>query len=538
MKRTYAKLAAFLLATLLLLTGCEEFTPAVDQPGPNHTESTAPDSGAVTDDQGNVDENPFTVSLVYDGKPYIPASDQPISVRWNDGYSLHEAPIGEDGIARIGGLDGDYRVTLTAIPEGYAYNANIYTATNTSRNIEIELHRLIETRGVGDQLYNSIRIKETGVYCVELENADQEIFYEFAPTSSGTYAVESWLDTTADEVNPYANYYGANVAFKTFRHTQDDGGAAASYTKNFKLFVEIADENISQNNTGSVAFTFGMKASSKSGAFPTRIYFAITLDGEFKLEHAVSEMMIPQVGLQFQQDYDPDEYEFVGAEFRQTVGENSANVFDGDNYKLWSEEDGGDGYYHLYNEQDYPETGGYGPILYAKISSPTRFIENPFTTLEYAGNKALTLSDGTENYKLFIEGYAYLNSYTLSDTNPNGKPPYFCTLECLCRVEGTNDSVAITGEVGCCITGCEKCHPDCNNLPEEAIGHKGYGNYTNSDGCYGVTEELKDFLQKYSVSQLLFFDGNGFVETHETISVYAAEDDQWLFACGYYKPKS
>ena len=51
-----------------------------------------------------------------------------------------------------------------------------------------------------------------------------------------------------------------------------------------------------------------------------------------------------------------------------------------------------------------------------------------------------------------------------------------------------------------------------------------------------MTAELKDFLQKYSISQLLFRDGQGFVETHETIKVFATEDDQWLFACGYYKP--
>ncbi len=536
-KRHIAKLAALLLAFLMLLTACEEYTAPV-RPSDSHAESIESESETVTDSNGEVDENPFTVTLMYEGKPYIPAADTPIGVQWNDGYSLHEAPIGTDGTARVGGLDGDYRVTLTAVPEGYAYNANIYTATNHNRNIEIELHRIIETTGVGDQLYNSIIIKDTGVYCVEIKDDQHEVFYEFAPKKSGTYTVESWLDTTADMVNPYANYYGANVAFKTFHHTQDDGGISASYTKNFKLNVEIADENISQGNTGAVAFTFGMMASSKSNEFPTRIYFAITLDGEFSLDHADVQMMVPSESLKLQQDYDAAEYDFVGAEVAvSNDAGNTANVFDGDNYRLWPESEGGDNYYHLYDETRYASTDGYGPILYAKISSPTRFMQEPFTTLEYQGNKALTLENGTENYKLFIEGYAYLNSYTLSASNPNGKPPYFCTLDCPCRLEGTNDSLEITGEAGCCITGCEKCHPDCNNLPEEAIGHKGYGNYTNSDGCYGVTQELKEFLQKYSVSQLLFFDGNGFVETHPTVSVYAEEDDQWLFACGYYVKK-
>ena len=49
-----------------------------------------------------------------------------------------------------------------------------------------------------------------------------------------------------------------------------------------------------------------------------------------------------------------------------------------------------------------------------------------------------------------------------------------------------------------------------------------------------VTEELKEFLQKYSVNQKLFSDGNGWAEQY--VPRYDAyEDSQWLFACGYYK---
>ena len=530
--KQFVRALSVLLSLVLLLAACGEYNPAVKHPGENRPgESESETDAPVTDENGNIDENPFTVRMVYDGKTYIPPSNAPVSVQWNDGYSLHEAAIGSDGVARIGGLDGDYRVTLASIPEGYAYNSNIYTATNNNRNIEIQLYRLIETKGAGDQLYNSIPITKTGLYCVEIKSPDHEVFYEFAPTESGTYAVESWLDTTANDVNPFANYYGASSAFKYFLYTQDDGGISSTYTKNFKLTVEIADENMSAS--GGAAFTFGMKASSKKGAYPARIYFSITLNGDYVLEHTEPTLMIPKETLVQQPDYSG---KFVGAEFPVTVNGHTALVFDGDNYKLWPESEGGDRYYHLFNEEKYPETGGYGPILYAKISQPTRFMDDPFTTLEYVGNSALTVSSGTENYKLFIEGYDYLASYSMSASNPNGKAPYFCTLDCPCRHEGTCGSVAITGEVGACVTGCEKCHPDCRNIPKEAIGQKGYGNYTNSDGCYAVTEELKDFLQKYSVSQLLFFDGNGYVETNEAISVYAAEDDQWLFACGYYLP--
>ena len=58
-----------------------------------------------------------------------------------------------------------------------------------------------------------------------------------------------------------------------------------------------------------------------------------------------------------------------------------------------------------------------------------------------------------------------------------------------------------------------------------------YSQYTNSDGCYPVTAEVKVFLQNYSVSQRYFMDGRGWAETH---GYKASEADQWLFNCGYY----
>ncbi len=545
MKRRSLAIICLLLVFATLLSACGEYKDAVEKP--EHT--VAP---TVTDpSSGEEIKNPFTVTLSYQGQTYIPTAENPIDVQWNDGYSVHTAPLGPDGIARIGGLDGDYKVTISSLPEGFTYNPNIYNATNNSRHVEIELHKIVPTQGRGMDLYSAIPIKFTGVYCVEVKSADLETYFEFAPTKSGTYGVQSWMDVTADEINPMANYYGANAAYKRLISTHDDGGPEGSYTKNFVMDVQIAEENISKNGTGAAAFTFGIKATQKSGKYPIKVYIAITLDGEFSLDHVDGKIMVPEFDFEAAQEYDKDHkgiygasteaheyddrYTFVGAEFKQTTNGNSANVFDGDRYKLYPIEEGGDGYYHLYDESKYSRNKGYGPILYAKISAPCRFLSDAFTTLEYHGNKALTLSNGAENYKLFIEGYSYLAS--MGSDPVFGKQPYFCDRYCPCRLEGTCDSVAITGEVGACTEGCEKCLITCNHCPKEGIGHKGYAGYTNSDGCCPVTQELKDFLQKYSISQLLFMDGQGFVETHETYQVFAAEEDQWLFACGYYKEK-
>jgi len=356
------------------------------------------------------------------------------------------------------------------------------------------------------------------------------VFYAFAPRKSGTYSVLSWTDTVENNVNPKANYYGASIAFKPLNFTADTGGAESSFTKNFKFDVEIADEMISTG--GQAVFTFGIVADSKSGEYPVKVYFVIMLDGEFSLNHTESDIIVPQETLVRQPEYDKSKYEFVGAEISQTVNGNTANIFDGSAYKLWARSDGGDGYYHLYDPAKYTDTQGYGPILYAFVSAPCRFMDTAFNQIEMRGNKALTVSGGTENYKLFIEGFE-----ALLEDPPGDNGPYFCVTNCPCRIRQQCESVSSYGAVGACTDACTHCHPDCRRCPEEAMGKSGYSDLCNSDGVYGVTEELKDFLQKYSVSQLLFFDGNGFVETNPEISVYAEEDDQWLFACGYYKEK-
>ena len=178
----------------------------------------------------------------------------------------------------------------------------------------------------------------------------------------------------------------------------------------------------------------------------------------------------------------------------------------------------GDNFYHFYDE----ENGTWGEILYAYVSAPCRFIDLAFTQIEYQGNKNLTVNGGTQNYKYFIEGTRVFSM------------GYFCVNfpdnNAICPCLESGDCV------GACLIGCLNCHDQCNQVTEEVLNAPGgYANYTNQDGVYAVTEELRDFLQKYSTAQLLFRDGNGHVETNPTVKVYSNEDDQWLFACAYYE---
>lgn len=657
MKKRIISCILFLLVISMLLSSCSEFTPAVDPNGNNErpTQNEQPsESTPPAEDDGS-----YTVTLSYNGEQYIPTSDTEIYVQWNDGFSFHKALM-EDGVAKVGNLDGDFQVTLSAVPEGFAYDPNAYIATTDNRHIEIKLHKVIETFGAGEELYKSISIDQMGVYKVDIDvdrrGNVKEIFYEFAPKEPGLYSVESWVDTTENQINPTANFYGENSAFKQLVEVCDGGGMESTYTKNFKLEVDISDSEFSKDGGGQVIFSFGITATSKKGEYPISVYFAVKLDGEMPDDGTSKKeatIMVPKEELVHQRSYPTEyystaegnysiEYILTGAEFKQmnSTGDKTANVFDSDNYSLWKKGTGmpmsaigtrgdsiaqkltgeytvtyesiirsitftpdkvgatsgavtirerdtsmpealipyttyegvyryefvkgnpdkkipdtialthisgdkieyagfsidkngnltygvGDNYYHLIDK----ENGTYGPILYAYITSDCGFLGGEtFATLEYRGNKALTVTKD-KNYKLFIEGF---NALTISHGDVG---PYFCYAECPCRkgIKDDNGKEIKKPCTGACVEGCQYCLADCRPCPEEGIGHPGYAGYVNYQGMYGVTEELKIFLQSYSIAQLLFFDGNGFVETNEDRNVYAEEDDQWLFACAYYK---
>lgn len=504
MKKIFQMFVIFLL--VFSMVGCGVFREGVRPSRPGIGEATK-------GDDGQYDQDAFTVTLRNDGAAYSPETE--MYAQWTDGFSYYTAKFDENGVAAVVGLDGDYRVTLTGVPNGYTYNTNGYVATNDERNLVIDLQKIIRTNKGGTNLYDDIITLETlGVYQTQLESAEDVVYYQFRPTESGTYWIESWVNIAEDSINPKMQVYNGSFVFKTYAYTLDDGGpaSASGYTKNFRYEIKI-----DQSEIGSV-FAFGVQAETKGGEYPVTVDFAVTLKGSFSRDHTTGNLIVPQEEFTRAPE---GKGGFVGAEF-PVEGAPGRYFFDQQMYKLWPKDEGGDGYFHLYDEEKYAQYGGYGPTLYAKISQPCRFIDFAFDSIEYAGNKALTVSDGTENYKLFIEGYAAL----IVDPPSPALGPYFCNSECPCYSSGTNQ--------GSCPEGCPNCLSTCRHCPEEAVNAPGYAEYCNSDGCYPVTQELKDFLQKFSISQLYFRDGNGWVEENPIIKVDADEESQWLFACGYY----
>ena len=366
-------------------------------------------------------------------------------------------------------------------------------------------------------------VENTGIYSVtikeDLSDADddgsliQKVYFEFAPQESGTYTIESWADTSLDEVNPICTAYLGSFAHKYGEYTVTDVGACGSFTRNFVHTIEIASEMISSG--GSQTFTFAVSAETKSGVYPVTYSFAIKRNGGFDMDKLDKSTIVPSHDWS---DFDFSAFnalaggEIKSSAFLYSEGAGEYYVFDEDNYKI-----GSDGVYHLYDPVKYASTGGYGPILVAYISEPCYFLNTSFTQIDTVGFGALTKVEGKYNYKVFIEGFK-----AAADGG------YYCVNNCPCHV---------TGDIYACLEGCTGCTPQCTNCTEEIMSAVGYVTYCNADGVAPVTPELALFLQRIARGQRYFADGHGTIDSQKMDGKKfdAYEDSQWLFACGYYE---
>ncbi|MDE5566533.1 MAG: hypothetical protein K2I77_06065 [Anaeroplasmataceae bacterium] len=209
-------------------------TPIGDQNKPVNPNN--PKDPNKTDDP--VEEIEFSVCLVNsENNIIIPTIE--ITVTW---YGLKTndqktAVIGEDGYAKVKGLDGEYGIHLSATPSGTTYNPNLYEADNDHPDVQIELSLVqeIKTRE-GNDIYTNICSLAVGkTYRVSLsEQTPEKIdisnykfsskqkgikYFSFAANfdgdrREGTYVIESHVDLYDDNVNPYVIAYGyANAQY-------------------------------------------------------------------------------------------------------------------------------------------------------------------------------------------------------------------------------------------------------------------------------------------------------------------------------------
>jgi len=559
MKNTFIRILAliFVALTLFSLASCVgEYHNATNK-GNGHNTNTGSgvnsgsdtdggegDGGFVPPEMNDDPTDDFTVTLLADGKPYTPRTE--MLVTWTDGFSVHTAMVDSNGTAKIDGLDGDYRVTVSGVPNEYAYDPNTNIATNDNKHVVLNLYSLNHLAGSSMDLYNCYSFRETGVYSAIINSPEDAIYFQYAPSGMGTYSIESWIDTTADNVNPYIEVYGGHSEYKYYIETKDDGGPIGSYTINFVHEVSIAKENIS-NGGGQVTYTFAIKAEQKNNQYPITIVFAVKRNGDFELNRPGSGsgtahgMVVPEYDFtnfdKSEHEYG-DDYRIAEPEYQLSSGSN-VYVFDDRRFKLWEKNDGGDDFYHLYDIEKYAETDGYGPILYMYITKPARsFLDRAFTRIEYKNasapangndettNAALSVNGG--NYKHLIEGYTQL----ATNGRINGAS-YYCDSKCTCH------DASVSNEGWACTKECTNCLSTCRRIPKELIGFEGYQAYANSDGLVPVTEDLKTFLMGYCEKTVFFRDGLGTMEnTPVNGRIYqAVSKSGWLFACAYYEQK-
>lgn len=528
MKRIFCAFLALVLS--FGLVGCDAITTT--QVG---TQSTRPTYVMDTVPPEIPEEELFTVTLQLNGKPItedayfhqifkeLMAKNDGIYAQWNDGYTYYLAKFDENGVAKAAGLDGTFHVTLSALPGDYVYNVNDYYATNDERQIVIDVYRLlVSSQGDGTGWYYPLVMEfgELGVYEITIDSPEQIVRCRYTPDESGIYQIASWESVAEDKVNPKVDVHYGTAGYVTERprFTLDDGGAEAEsgFCKNFSYTESLTDEEV-----GNV-FCFGVRATAKDGIYPIKVKVAILRIGD-ATDYLHRETMIPQETIRKALNH-------TGFQYAWQAQADGSWLLDETGFRLWSVEDGGDGFYHFYDEVKYAATGGWGPTLYAKISQPTLVYEDvAINGIEWAGqgNSYLSLlKNGTAyGYKHFIEGFKSL----AREHGGLFVGSYYCSANCFCK--DPNKEQSCPSLVKACKEGCANCDAECRPCPEELYGAPGYADGTNSDGCYPVTQELKDFLQLYAQCHAVFSDGMG---DAEKLGINSDEDSMWLWAVGYY----
>ena len=507
MKKMICAFMALLL--MISLTGCGEYHQGVQGTRPSENKPSGP---------VNVnDKDVYSVTLMKDGQPYRP--DMEIYAQWTDGYSYYTAKFDENGVAAVTGLDGDYTVTLSAVPVGYTYNTNGYQVSNDNRQIVVEVYRIYYGEGEGTGLYYPLikSMSYYGVYEITINGPEDVVYCRFLPTEKGIFNIESWVNVAEDNINPKMDRYQGTLANVWYEETIEDGGSESKtgFTKNFQYTYTISAEEVGNQ------FTFGVRAVAKDGQYPVTVQVVIERLGDPPAKY-FREYAVPKEVIR----YAPKgQGAFVWAE-------NGGTMFDQRMYKLWPVAEGGDGYYHLYDEVQYAATNGYGPTLYAKISQASRY-EAALNVVEYmgTGNNYLTVQTNAntyKSYKHFIEGYKPLAEVRITDAQSGDIGSYYCSGRCTCHGE------AAIGMYTACKEGCSTCSDLCRQIPAALYGAPGYSDGCNSDGCYPVTEELKELLQEFAINRTFFVDGNGVVENDDVNPMDSDEESQWLAFCGFY----
>lgn len=479
----------FLSAFLFALPACGEYKGVNDNDTP-----VVPDT-PIDGDYENADGY-FSVRLVWDG--YLYTDTAGMQAQWSNGTSLFRANF-VNGVAKIPDLDGDYAVTIYGLSDKYMYNPNGNIATNFDKDIDVEVfERNRPTLGDGSSQYydastykGAYKIGNAGVYTATIDSPSDVVFYHFTPTRAGSFVVETIMDTTENMVNPIFDMYIGTFAFNQYDYTLDSGGASSTYTRNVKYVMNLDAKKVGNN------LIFGVKATQKYGSYPTAVNFVIKYVGAYSDPDAEANrqyisadpVMLAKHG-QITQDKivgNINNPQYVQIDLNQAgtvklqTDEIGTGVYDPETGEEIMRD-----FVRYFEEDDVyrvynQKTGEYDITLFAQITKRNRF---------FFDNRGQEIS--------------FSNVQSVGNS-------------ALRVSDGTEDYTQFIADL------------------EARVD--------NSVGVYPVTKALKEFLQKFSVRERYFADGNGWAETTAAAPVsqkglgyqlFSSEDDQWLFGCVYY----
>lgn len=436
-----------LVLSIVVFAGCGTYQSAIipgdTTSGDNNPSGKPGDGSDDGGDGGGGFETPpeeegftFTVTLYRtnsngDRVRYYVDPSLGLKAWWQGDYGNFEADFSYTGVATKSGLDGEYRVTLSGLPEGFTYDPNGNEVDNDNRDLAITLLEFGRGSGKGNSFYNEggngpITINKEGVFKVTLTSRTNRVYYKYTPTKEGRYTIESMADIEEDIINPKMDWYNANPQFQQLLKTVDDGGASGSYTQNFKETLQVDSSAFVGNS-----WMFSVYAEHVSNKYPIDMYFKITYDGKPVDTRVIVTAKGPFYegpaptgtwGWSFLDNKNGSRY-YTDGTFGEVEDEAGSFVVGDTNYLYQPMRfvlNADDGFYHFYDPVLYEDNNGWGPMLWTIIDGQD-LIEHPKgigggNVPSLQGSFAFTID---KNYSYFMEkykGYSYYVKDNIQNT--------------------------------------------------------------------------------------------------------------------------
>lgn len=474
MKKFIVLILSLILSLCFCLTGCAQ-TVWGENPanGSGEKPNGSGNNNGGTD--GDIPDGAYTVTLVLPEEVSKVGGDtidySGISAQWSNSTSVFTADFNSDGLAYMGGLDGEYTVTILGDIKGekfsYTYNPNIYEASGTAagRNVKIQLLRLMSfSGGNGSSHYDGVRAvaKYAGAYRIEFTRKDQSFYFEFNPTLTTTgyiYTLETLLSVVENEVNPTLS-----VLLYSTRNVTDviTGGSeySGSFTKNIKMTIYKA----TATSGGAGSDIYKIDIDCINGDYPKYVDIYIAQSGEYSNDDFWN-----------QYGYFPAELEDYDREWKEKYygGNDPEGTF------VWLSD--------LCENKDFTNCGEVK-------------LENGYYYIEYNGEWHMVFAELASCHYYIINENGQLEPLYDFTPNINGKSTSLCQ-----STRVYYDFVI-----------------------------QAYLETVTAQGYHPVSEQLKTFLHDYS-AMTFYYDGQiMYGAMLEQLGYSSNDKNMWLFACGIY----